>query len=356
VLRVCGQRVGERGRRVGSQPEVEQGHPAVVELVGPQVRGDRQWAWVGRAGGVRVDARQLGGETGHGGGPRVRVVAQRAGQQVGQFPRWGGYTRRRSPAQLVQLRARVTPEPSADPAGEHLQHGHGVAVHVGALAHGQPVSLFRRGVGGGEAAAGHGDAHRRVGGAGHRGDEPGAGQAEVGHLGDDPTRGGVEQDVGGLDVLVHVPAVVGVREPPRELHGDVEHACRRTRPVVEAAVIDPVTEAAARDVLGEHPRRAVEVADVVAAADVRVQAEIHPHPRLLEEQRPLRQGAEQLRTGALHREVGAPFQVPYPVHQPHPAVLVHPQHLVTPVDDLSDVPHPDRHPPPSARARPSVAP
>jgi hypothetical protein len=140
---------------------------------------------------------------------------------------------------------------------------------------------------------------------------------------------------------VHQTTAVRVVEPPRGLDRDVQNPCQHLGwlTVVQAPAADPLVQAAARHVLGEHPRHAVEHPHVVAAAYVRMQSQRHPRLRLGDEPFAILAVAEQVRTRALHRQIGVPVQMPHPVHHTHPALLVHAGYLIPVVDDLTDPPH-----------------
>lgn len=284
---------------------------------------------------------QAGGDLGHRARPIGRIEAQAPLQQVGEFAGHGRQSGFPRPVGAVgrQRFSRDRPGHPGDPAGEHLQHRDREAVDVGAPAQRLARALLRRGVRTCQATGGdqHADAGRALV-CGHRhGDRTSPGQPEVGHL-----RGAllVDQDVGGLHVLVYQATAVRVLEAPRDLDRQVRDAgeCFAFGASVQPAVVDPVTQAAARHVLGEYPGNTADRADVVAGAHVRVQPQRHPYLGLGDEPLAVGRAAEQLRAGAFHREICAPQQVPDPVNQPHPAVLVHPRHFVPAVDDVTDLP------------------
>src|SRR5436309_8657774 len=116
-----------------------------------------------------------------------------------------------------------------------------------------------------------------------------------------------------------------VVQTPRDLYRDVEDAgeCLVVTARVQAAVADPVTQAAALDIFGEYPRHATERPHVVAAAHMRVQSEGNPRFRFTGEPFAVGVVAEQLGTRALDREVGVPGEMPDAVDDTHPAFPVH---------------------------------
>ncbi|HEV7647409.1 MAG TPA: helix-turn-helix transcriptional regulator [Actinophytocola sp.] len=150
----------------------------------------------------------------------------------------------------------------------------------------------------------------------------------------------VEKDIGRLDVLVDKSSTVRVVEPPSDLNGQVDGECRRRfRPTrVQATFGDPVEQAAVGHVLGEHAWHVIELADVVAAADVRVQPQRHPVLGLPDEELLLLCGLEPLGLRTLHRQVDAPLQVPNPQHLPHPTHPSNLPHLVATLHDFADRP------------------
>jgi len=109
---------------------------------------------------------------------------------------------------------------------------------------------------------------------------------------------------------------------------------------VESAILDPVAQAATGDVLGEHNGPPVESADVVTAADVRMQPQRNPCLGLVDESLALAGAWQGARVRTLHRQVDAPLQVPDLVDLPHAALTGEPQHLVPAVDDGSHLQEP----------------
>ncbi|CAM5556653.1 hypothetical protein SCANM63S_05621 [Streptomyces canarius] len=317
VLRVGGVRLGERGLRLPRPAEVEQGHRPVVQPVGPVHGGVLRPARI-RAGNLPcVHLGQLPGHRRQVVGPLLDALAQTAFQQVRECSRHRGHRgvgRRAQPVRGERGPGGGPHAPRHRP-GEHLQHADREAPHIGATAQGRAPHLLGRGVRGRHPAVrdqkrgccpagccpvGHSARGRRPGA-----EVPGPREPEVGDL-----RGAlpVEQHVARLDVLVHHPAEVGVRQPARHLDGDVQdpaHHLVACSPV-EPALVDRLAQASAVHVLREHPRHPADRAHVVTSAQVRMEFQPHPRLRLADEPFLVRLVPEELRTRTLDGEIGAP--------------------------------------------------
>src|SRR5262249_61956301 len=98
------------------------------------------------------------------------------------------------------------------------------------------------------------------------------------------------------------PAAVRIRQPAGYLDRDIEDPFKDLggRPLIQAAVIDPLPQTPARQVLGEHMGDVAHPAYVVAPTHMRMQTKRHPRLRLTSEKRLVRLGMKQLGTRALH--------------------------------------------------------
>ncbi len=114
---------------------------------------------------------------------------------------------------------------------------------------------------------------------------------------------------------------MGVGEPGGELDGHVEDALQGLLgpATVQAAVADPVLEAAALHELGEDARDAAQDAHVVAGDDVWVEPETHPCLGLADKVLPLAFASEVLWARALDREIQPPATVAHAIDEAHAA-------------------------------------
>ena len=107
-----------------------------------------------------------------------------------------------------------------------------------------------------------------------------------------------------------------------ELDGDIQQSLPhlRIRPAIQALVLDTALDAAVFHPLGEDRRHAVQLADVVAGHDVRVQPEVDPALALAGEVVLLLLRDEEVRFGALHGEVHVPVLVMDTPNRAHAAL------------------------------------
>ena len=144
-----------------------------------------------------------------------------------------------------------------------------------------------------------------------------------------------EEAVGRLHVAVHQTARVREGQPVGGLEGQAQEG----PPVGGVAPLcQPLLEGPAAHELDEDPRRALDLAHVIAASHVRVQPEVDPGLGLALKALEGDWVREQARERRLEREVHAPLGVADAIHSAHSTLAQERVHAVDPSQDLARLP------------------
>ena len=333
-------------------PQIDQRHRAVVQCIGQQLHRLRLLPHVGHAHDLCVDHAQLQRHHGHVVWPRIRVILEAAREQSSHRL---GHARqpvlfRSGLAVALQHVGRRHPRQPAHTTHEHLKYAHPPGPQIRASRELLLPRLLRRAVFRRHPSVGRPKRAELLGGRSPLESQDlgillsrplrlrsGPRETEVGDL-RNPVR--CHQHVARLHVLVDDALLVRVVQAPCELDGDVQDPCEclLMSSFVEPPRLDPVPQAPTFHVLREYAGDSPEGADVEAAHDVRVQAEVHPGLRLADEVLLVPLRGEVFRTRALHRELEVPGGVTDAVDESHPACRVNLLYLVQPQDDVPDIP------------------